>query len=113
MITENITRDVAEAQVSDDCRVELWVAELRKNRIATLTPTQAHILAAELVAAAERADDAAEELRHIHEPAAFDVQHISPDCRDGYKHAACIGRAWDAAADGETDCTCECHGSAT
>lgn len=83
MITETITRDVAEAQVSDDCQVELWVGELRKNRIATLTPTQAHILAAELIDAAERADEAAEERRHEHEPAAFDVQHIHPECVAG------------------------------
>ena len=109
MITENITRDVAEAQVSDDCNVELWVAELRKNRVATLTPTQAHMLAAELVAAAERADDAAEELRHIHEPAAFDVLNVHPECVAG-KCGNCDG---ETMADDDSMVPCEhhCHGT--
>lgn len=34
--------------------------------------------------------------------------HLSPDCRDG-KHHACVGTAWDDAADELTGCTCPCH----
>lgn len=72
MITEEIVRDVAEAMVSDDCRVELYVEELRKNRSATLTASQARELAAELVRAAEEAERGAAELLRDVEPAEFD-----------------------------------------
>lgn len=73
MITEDITREVAEAQVTDDCRVQVW---LRKRRKATLTPSQARALSAELLRAAAEAERAAEDLRHEHEPAAFDLASV-------------------------------------
>jgi hypothetical protein len=34
---------------------------------------------------------------------------ISPDCRDGNKHRACTGSAWDFTTDTETVCSCTCH----
>lgn len=34
---------------------------------------------------------------------------ISPDCRDGNKHRACIGDAWDEHTDGPARCACDCH----
>lgn len=109
MITEDITRDVADAQVNDLCMVEVWVADLRKNRVATLTPSQAVALSVELARAALEASEAAEELLHVHEPASFDVAILSPDCGAGEKHRACIGTAWDMGRDELTNCTCECH----
>jgi hypothetical protein len=33
---------------------------------------------------------------------------LGPDCRDG-KCAACVGDAWDDAADEPTACQCACH----
>jgi len=110
MISEDITRDVAEAQVSDDCRVELWVADLRKNRTAMLTPSQARGLADELVRAAGYAEKAADELRHEHEPAAVDlIELMSPDCRAGKHPAGWQDMAWSDALDTEVPCECPCH----
>lgn len=109
MITEDITREVADAQVSDLCQVELWVADLSEDAVATLTPSQAVALSVELARAALEASKAAEELLHEHEPASFDVAILSPDCGAGNKHRACIGTAWDMGRDELTNCTCECH----
>lgn len=104
MIEEEYIRFVAAADVTDDCRVE---AEMRKRR-QTLTATQARDFAAELVRAAGEAERAAAELARPVEPAGFDVQHISPDCRDG-KHPFQPDTAWDIAADVEVPCDCACH----
>lgn len=109
MISEDITRDVAEAQVSDDCRVELWVADLAEDAVATLTPSQAIALGNELARAAQEAERAAEELLGERPPSSFDVAILSPDCAAGGKHRACIGTAWDLDKDELTNCTCECH----
>lgn len=35
--------------------------------------------------------------------------NISPDCRDGNKHKACTGDAWDHTNDQPAPCDCECH----
>ena len=35
--------------------------------------------------------------------------NISPDCRDGNKHKACTGDAWDHTTDQPAPCDCECH----
>lgn len=72
MITQEVVHDVAEAQVSDDCAVELWVADLRKHRSATLSPAQARELAAELVRAADEAERGAGELVHEYELMGFE-----------------------------------------
>lgn len=110
MIKEEHIRFVAAADVTDDCRVKV---QLRKQR-QTLTASQSRSLAAELVRAAGEAEKAAAELLHVHEPASFDVVILSPDCRDGNKHRACVGTAWDMGRDELTNCTCHCHeGSAT
>jgi hypothetical protein len=111
MITEDITREVAEAEVTDDCRVSIFVADLSEKDVAVLTASQARLLAAELTRAAGEAERAAEELLGEREPARFDVAILSPDCRDG-KDAACVGTAWDVAADRLTDCGCDCHAKA-
>lgn len=109
MITENITRDVADAHVSDDCRVEVYVADLRKHRSALLTASQARELAARLIRAAAEAEDAAEEMRHEYQPLACELTPpISPDCASG-KCAACIGTAWDMDRDELTNCGHDCH----
>lgn len=105
MIEEEHIRFVAAADVTDDCRVEVL---LRKRRKATLTASQARQLAAELVRSAGEAERAADELRHEHEPASFDVAIFSPDCRDG-KHLACHGDTWDVVRDQEATCACTCH----
>lgn len=125
MITEDITRDVADAYVSDLCLVELWIADLRKTRTAALTPSQALELAARLTRAAGEAERAAEELRHEHEPAAFDRavsvsgvvvegsftipdRQIHPECVVG-KCGNCDGETM-AADDSTVPCEHHCHG---
>jgi len=105
MIEEEHIRFVAAADVTDDCRVSI---ELRKAR-QTLTPSQAVALSVELARAAMEASEVAEELLHVHEPAAFDVAILSPDCVSGKHAPACIGTAWDMGKDQLTNCTCECH----
>lgn len=127
MITEDITLEVAEAQVSDLCQVELWVGDLRRHRTAALTPTQARALAAELIRAAGEAERAAEELRHEHEPAAFDYgvlinpltiegsfiipeRYVHPECVAG-KCGNCDGETM-AADDSMVPCEHHCHGKA-
>lgn len=72
MIEEEHIRFVAAADVTDDCRVEV---QLRKST-QTLTASQARSLAAELVRAAGEAERAADELLHVHEPAAFDMLQV-------------------------------------
>lgn len=104
MVSETITREVAAAEVTDDCMVEV---RLRRPRLS-LFPASAREFAAEVLRAADEADRASAELLHPVTPAKFDTAAISPDCRDG-KHLACTGDAWDRAADHETSCDCTCH----
>lgn len=107
MIEETVTREVASAEVTDDCLVELW---LRKPRLR-LVSDQARGLARELYHAAWEADRASVELLHPVKPARFDMVPEtlkSPDCRDG-KHQACVGDAWSPAEDAQTLCECSCH----
>lgn len=104
-IEETVTRFVAAADWTDECGVLLRT----RKRKTELTPTEAIELAAELVDAAQAALSAADGAVRPVAPAGFDVQHIAPDCRDGNKHAACIGRAWDDASDAEVQCDCPCH----
>ena len=104
MIEEQHIRFVAAADVTDDCRVEV---QLRKPRQA-LTPTQARELAAEIVRAAGYAERAAEELRHEHEPAAFDVLEVHPECVAG-KCGNCDGQTLTI-ADEWVPCAHHCHG---
>lgn len=111
MITEDITREVAEAEVTDDCRVSLFVADLSEEAVAVLTPSQAIALGNELARAAQEAERAAEELLGERPQSSFDVAILSPDCGAGEKHRACIGTAWDMGRDELTNCTCECHGA--
>lgn len=104
-IEETVTRFVAAADWTDECGVLLRT----RKRKTELTPAEAVELAGELTEAARAALSAAEQAaRHV-EPAGFDIVHISPDCRFGNKHAACIGRAWDDDADREVQCDCACH----
>ncbi len=65
-------RFVAAADVTDDCLVEV---QLRKRR-QTMTPEQAFLLAVELTRSAMHATKAADELRHEHGPAAFDLIEV-------------------------------------
>ena len=104
-IEETVTRFVAAADWTDECGVLL---RTRKKKIE-LTPAEAVELAGELVEAAQAALSAADGAVRPVAPAGFDGQHIAPDCRDGNKHAACIGRAWDDGADREVQCDCLCH----
>ena len=34
---------------------------------------------------------------------------LSPDCRDGNKHRACLGDAWNNTTDQPCACECACH----
>ncbi len=104
-IEETVTRFVAAADWTDECGVLLRT----RKRKTELTPAEAVELAGELVDAAKAALSAADGAVRPVAPAAFDVLHLSPDCRDGNKHHACIGRAWDDVADGEVPCDCPCH----
>lgn len=104
-IEETVTRFVAAADWTDECGVLLRT----RKRKTELTPAEAVELAGELVEAATAALSAADEAVRPVAPAGFDVQHIAPDCRDGNKHTACIGRAWDDASDAEVQCDCLCH----
>lgn len=106
MIERQIIEFVAAADFTDDCRVRV---ELKK-RTVNMTVTEARAFRAELDSAIAEASRAADDLlgREV-EPASFDVAVLSPDCRDGNKHRACIGTAWDVLADELTNCGCSCH----
>lgn len=101
MIERQEIRFVGAVDFTDDCRVEV---QLRKRRM-TLTVTEARQLRAELDAAIGEASRAADDLvgRAVI-PLGPDML-ICPDCRDE-KHAACVGRAWDAIGDCEQPCEC-------
>lgn len=104
MITEEVTRFVASAEVTDACTVEVEMREA----VMRLTIPQAREFAVEIMQAIADAERAADELLREVEPASFDVAILSPDCRDG-KCGACIGDAWDLTADSKTACACGCH----
>jgi hypothetical protein len=98
-------RFVAAADWTDDARVDV---ELRKRRM-TLTVTEARAFRQELDAAIGEASRAADGLIREVVPLGADVAVLSPDCRDGNKHRACVGTAWDDVADELTNCGCSCH----
>lgn len=107
MITEDITRDVAEAQVSDDCRVQLWVGDLRHNRTAMLTASQARLLAAELIRGAREAERAAAELVRPITQSGFDMDYVHPECIAG-KCSNCDGETLTV-DDAWVPCDHHCH----
>ncbi|PRB01780.1 hypothetical protein CQ044_16670 [Microbacterium sp. MYb64] len=74
MISETVTHDLASAEVTDDCRVELWTDAPN----TYLFPASARDLAAELVRAADEADKASAELLHNVIPAKFDERPWTP-----------------------------------
>ena len=76
MIEREEIRFVAAADWTDDCRVRI---ETRK-RTMKLTIAEAKALRSELDVAIAEASIGAGDLRHEHTPAAFDVQHIHPEC---------------------------------
>lgn len=104
MIEETVTRFVAAADWTDDCKVEIQV---RKKR-TILNVAQARDFAEEVLRAADTAESASN-VRTVPSHAGFDsIEHLGPDCRDG-KHSACVGDAWSVADDAATPCTCPCH----
>lgn len=107
MITRDVQEDIASADFTDDCRVKIW---LRK-RVTKLTIAEAKALRSELDRAIAEAERGAEELRHEHEPAAFDVQHIHPECVAG-KCDNCDGQTLTI-TDEWVQCGHHCHGRKT
>lgn len=103
MIEREVIQFVAAADWTDDCRVRV---ELKK-RITKLTPTEARAFRTELDAAISEAEKAAEELRHEHQPARFDVIPVHPECVAG-KCANCDGQTM-AADDSMVPCEHFCH----
>lgn len=69
MIEREVIEFVAAADWTDDCRIRIELAK----RVTKLTPTEARAFRAELDAAIAEAERGAEELRHEHEPAPFDL----------------------------------------
>ena len=104
MIEREEIRFVAAADWTDDCRIRV---EMRK-RVTKLTISEAKALRSELDTAIAEAERAADELRHDHEPAAFDVQHIHPECVAG-KCSNCDGQTLTI-TDDWVPCTHVCHG---
>lgn len=104
MIEREEIRFVAAADWTDDCRIRV---ELRK-RSTTLTIAEAKALRSELDRAIAEAERGADDLRHEHEPAAFDVQHIHPECAAG-KCGNCDGQTLTI-TDEWVLCAHHCHG---
>lgn len=75
MIDREVIEFVAAADWTDDCRIRV---ELKK-RTTKLTISEAKALRSELDMAIAEAEKAADELRHEHQPAAFDVIPIHPE----------------------------------
>ena len=75
MVSETITREVAAAEVTDDCLVEV---RLRRRRLS-LFPASAREFAAEVLRAADEAEKASAELFRNVVPARFD--HVCIDER--------------------------------
>lgn len=74
MIEREEIRFVAAADWTDDCRVKIW---LRK-RVTKLTIAEAKALRSELDVAIAEASIGADDLRHEHEPAPFDMVGVKP-----------------------------------
>lgn len=108
MIEREEIRFVAAADWTDDCRVKIW---LRK-RVTKLTIAEAKALRYELDVAIAEASIGADDLRHEHEPAAFDLatleRHIHPECVAG-KCGNCDGQTLTI-TDEWVPCAHHCHG---
>lgn len=107
MIERQVIEFVAAADFTDDCRIRL---QLRKP-VAKLTISEAKALRSELDRAIAEAERGADELRHEHDPAAFDVQHIHPECVAG-KCGNCDGLTLTI-TDEWVQCGHHCHGRKT
>lgn len=103
MIEREVIEFVAAADWTDDCRIRL---ELKK-RVAKLTIAEAKAFRSELDRAIAEAERGADELRHEHDPAACDVQHIHPECVAG-KCGNCDGQTLTI-ADEWVPCAHQCH----
>lgn len=103
MIEREVIEFVAAADFTDDCRIRL---ELKK-RVTKLTIAEAKALRSELDLAIAEASRGADELRQEHEPAAFDVQHIHPECAAG-KCGNCDGQTLTI-TDEWVPCAHPCH----
>ncbi|MBS1674105.1 MAG: hypothetical protein JSS74_09095 [Actinobacteria bacterium] len=112
VIEQDVTENVVAVDWNDDRDVILTIwDEHRDEHARTLTRDQARELGSALIAVADTAESASARPTHTN-PAAFDlirVPSISPDCRDGGKHRACDGTAWDHERDELTTCSCSCH----
>lgn len=75
MIEREVIEFVAAADWTDDCRIRV---ELRK-RVTKLTIAEAKALRSELDVAIAEASIGADDLRHEHEPAPFDIIAIHPE----------------------------------
>lgn len=104
MIEREEIRFIAAADWTDDCRVRI---ELRK-RTMTLTIAEAKALRSELDVAIAEACIGADDLRHEHEPSAFDVIHVHPECAAG-KCGNCDGQTLTI-TDEWVPCAHLCHG---
>ena len=104
MIEREVIEFVAAADWTDDCRIRI---QLRKP-VTKLTISEAKAFRSELDTAIAEAERAADDLRREHEPAAFDVQHIHPECVAG-KCSNCDGQTLTI-TDEWVPCAHVCHG---
>lgn len=104
MIEREVIEFVAAADWTDDCRVAV---QMRKRR-QLFTISEAKAFRSEFDRAIAEAERGADELWREHEPAAFDLQHIHPECVAG-KCGNCDGETM-AADDSMVPCEHHCHG---
>jgi len=104
MIEREVIEFVAAADWTDDCRIRV---ELKK-RVTKLTIAEAKAFRVELDAAIAEASKGAEELRHDHVPASFDIAAIHPECVAG-KCGNCDGQTLTI-TDEWVLCAHHCHG---
>ena len=104
MIEREVIEFVAAADWTDDCRIRV---ELKK-RVSKLTIAEAKAFRSELDVAIAEAEKGADELRHEHEPAAFDLAAIHPECVAG-KCGNCDGQTLTI-TDEWVPCDHLCHG---
>ena len=78
-IEETLTRFVAAADWTDDCRVIVRV----RRKSTLLSAAEARELAQELLQAAWNAEDAAADAVHPVEASRFDTEHLHPECIAG------------------------------
>lgn len=107
MIEREVIEFVAAADWTDDCRIRVEV----KKRVTKLTIAEAKAFRRELDVAIAEASIGADDLRHEHEPAAFDLLtltvHVHPECVSG-KCGNCDGETM-AADDSMVPCEHHCH----